>query len=203
MFLSTLSLLNAVKADLAGRHFIQSSSTAPAILSNSSSDPKLFELVEISSDQDLVVAMKRLRVMNSRVCLIVPLHDDYANKKEGMTFQSERAMSFMLLITDRDITPGAGTMQPNIQTPGILNLKDLVVAALTQKSKSITEKDLATGANVSFVVALIPHSGAMLRLEWEEGGNKPGSQSVVGRECWTHIFTVPHAGIVRTNIGRQ
>jgi hypothetical protein len=197
MFLSTSALLNFVKTNLAGRHYSQPDPSTPAVLSQSGSDPKLFERVEISSQQDLETSIKRLRVSQDRVCLIVPVHNDYRNVLKGNSLSSQRSTAFMLLITDRDVTSGVGTMAPNTFSPGLLALQDMSVKALTENSVQIID------AGQKFVVAFEPMAGSPMRLEWEEGEKDARKGVVFGREAWIQIFNVPNAGIVWQGVGRH
>src|SRR4051812_13772253 len=139
MFLSTFALLNFVKTNLAARRYNQPTPGSPAVLSTNNADPHLFERVEVASQQDLATSLKRLRLMQDRLCLIVPIHNDYRNKLSGNSLSSIRSTAFMLMISDRDLTNTIGTMAPNAFSPGLLNLQDLVVKALTANSWEIDD----------------------------------------------------------------
>jgi hypothetical protein len=192
MFLSTLALLTAVKTDLAGRHYSQSVLDQPAVLSTSASDPLLFEHVTFYSNKNLQQALQQLRVMDNRVCMLVPLGDSYLSERKGNELRSARLSEFMLMIADKDFSIDTGRMTASYTTPGILALKDLAVEALTQRQYSIVDHGR------TFRVVLEPDAGAVMQLEWQEKDNP----ALVGRECWNQIFRAVDAGELRRSIGR-
>lgn len=196
MFLSTSALLNFVKTTLTGLRYSQSSPDQPAVISQSGSDPLLFERVEISSQQDLATSIKRLRTMPDRICLIVPVHNDYRNLLKGNSLSSIRSTAFMLLLTDRDTSITIGTLASNQFSPGLIWIQDLVVAAMTVNSVQIVDR------GQKFVAVFEPMAGSPMRLEWEDKGKDSG-KVVFGREAWIQIFNVPNAGIVWQGVGRH
>jgi hypothetical protein len=191
MFLSTLALLTAVKTDLSARHYSQPTPNDPAVLSTDLSKPLLFERVEFFSNKNLQQALQQLRLMDNRICLLVPIGDDYTNTIAGNTLTSQRATEFMLMLADRDFSIEAGKMTASFDTPGILALKDLAVEALMQSKKIVSDR------GTKFVVAFQPGVGAVIQLEWEQ----KDTPELVGRECFGQIFRV-NASVQHVAIGR-
>lgn len=185
-FITSVALLTATQTRLAAQRYTQTPGTE-AQLSTDPAAPKSFELVKFYSSQNVKNALGDLRVTANRACLIVPLGDDYANKREGNLHTSKRSSQFMLMIADKDFSKDASQMTGTKASPGILALKDLAVADFTSKPFVIGSR----------VVMIAPGAGALVQLEWQER-----DAIVQGRECWHQIFHAA-AGEVVTQIGRR
>lgn len=190
MFVSTLALLSAVNTAVSAARYHQASPADPAVLSDDSSDPKLFEKVAFYPDRNLARALTDLRVMKNRVCLIVPQGDTYENERKGQIARSDRTTEFMLIMADRDFSIDAGQLGSTPRSPGILNLKDLAVDLLVKKSFVVESQ----------VVYFAPSAGAVVQLDWKE--DRAPAADMKGRECWHQLF-IANAGTERTEIGRR
>jgi hypothetical protein len=191
MFVSTLALLNTVSAQLSAAHYSQASPADPAVLSTNPSDPKLFEKIAFYPDRNLARALGDLRIVADRVALIVPQGDIYKTQEKGQVASSDRTTEFMIIMADRDISIDAKQMGSTRTSPGILNLKDLVVQLLVQWSFVIEKR----------VVWFAPSAGAIVQLSWQEYNTGPAADTK-GRESWHQLF-LAEAGSMRTEIGRR
>jgi hypothetical protein len=191
MFVSTLALLTTVSGALGAARYEQSSPAAPAVLSTDPSDPKLFDKVAFYPDRNIARALSDLRISADRVALIVPQGDTYETATPGETAHAARTTEFMVIMADRDLSIDSKQMTPSARTPGILNIKDLAVQLLVQKSFSIE----------SHVIYFAPSAGAIVQLGWQED-NKAPVADMRGRECWHQLF-LANAGSLRTSIGRR
>lgn len=190
MFVSTLALLTSVKDTLAAAHYSQPSPAVPAVLSTAPSDPKLFEEIAFYPAENLGRALLDLRIMRARVCLVIPQGDSYENQKAGSVASSARTTQFMLIIADRDFSIDAKQMGSTRQSPGILNLKELTVRLLTQKSFVVEGR----------IIFFAPSDGAV--VQWDLKEDKAPAADPKGRESWTQLF-VANAGDQRTEVGRR
>ncbi len=191
MFVSTLALLNAVSAELSAARYSQPHPADPAVLSTNPSDPKLFDKVAFYPDRNVARALADLRISESRVALIVPQCDTYAAERKGNIAHADRTTEFMVIMADRDLSIDAKQMTPSTQTPGILNIKDLAVQLLVQKSFIVEKR----------VIYFAPSAGAIVQLGWEQDTKVPVAD-MRGRECWHQLFTA-NAGEISTSIGRR
>lgn len=191
MFVSTIALLSAVSGALGAARYDQPSPAEPAVLSTDPSDPKLFDKVAFYPDRNLAKALADLRISADRVALIVPQGDTYETAKPGQIAHAARTTEFMIILADRDFSIDSKQMQASANTPGILNIKDLTVQLLVQKSFVIEKQ----------VIYFAPNAGAIVQLGWQEDGKVPVAD-MRGRECWHQLF-LANAGNLRTEIGRR
>lgn len=192
MFVSTLALLGMVKDTLAAAHYSQPSRTVQAVLSETPSDPKLFDKISFYPESNLGRALMDLRVMASRIALIVPQGDTYENQRQGQVATAARNSEFMVIIADRDFSIDAAQMQSTRSSPGILNLKDLTVQLLTRKSFVIESR----------IVWFAPREGAVVQIDWKDDNERAPKADMKGRESWHQLF-IANAGDQRTEIGRR
>lgn len=191
MFVSTLALLNTVSAQLVAARYTQASPADPAVLSTNPSDHKLFEKVAFYPERNLARALTDLRISADRVALIVPQGDTYETATPGETARAARTTEFMIIMADRDLSIDAKQMGSSSRTPGILNIKDLAVQLLVQKS-FVIEKH---------VVWFAPSAGAIVQMNWLEDNKAPAADTK-GRESWHQLFTA-NAGSIRAETGRR
>lgn len=147
--------------------------------------PQVFTRVAAYRNENLIQALEDLYAFgDDRVCLIVPSGDHYDNSTSGTNNYVARTTEFVLLIADRDFSKEQAELTGNAETPGVIALKDLVVAALT-------------GSNLNLPgIALLPTSGDPLRLTDKEREDAPG------RDCWAQTFNTT-AGRVKASIIRS
>ena len=164
-FVPTLTLLQKVQAALEGLQLGAPFTPGPA-----------FAKVHAYAHENLAQAMQDLLIFDDRACLIVPTGTSHTNQREGRVFTARQETEFVLLICDR-VYGGqfeAEALLGNADTPGMVALADLVVAALSGQSF-----DLAP-------VCLQPTGGQPIPLS-------PTQRAALreGRECWAQTFTTP------------
>jgi hypothetical protein len=190
-FVTTLALLTTVSGALAAARYEQSSPAEPAVLSTNPADPKLFDKVAFYPERNIARAFADLRIVGDRVALIIPQGDTYETERQGQIASADRTTEFMIIMADKDLSIDAKQMAPSARTPGILNLKDLTVQLLIEKSFVIEKQ----------IVYFAPSAGALIPIGWQED-NKAPAADMKGRECWHQLF-LANAGALRTSIGRR
>lgn len=185
-FITSLALLTAVQTRLAAQRYTQEPGHE-AVLSTDPAATKSFDQVKFFSHQNLASALKALRVMANRICVIVPVGDTYQDVKKGEILSATRTSEFMLMLADRDFTANAGQMTGTPTSPGILALKDLTI-------QDFLTQPLVIGGRA---VVVRPGAGAIVQMEWKEGDT-----ALIGRESWHQLFHAD-AGHMRVEIGRR
>jgi hypothetical protein len=188
-FLSTVSLFNAIKGDLESRRYTQSSPGLAAALSTGPDDKKLFQRVIAHAGKNPEATLEEMRLMENRIAIIAPAGDEHKRQKLGRSTTAERSTDFVVLIMDKNFSASRGTIAGTAESPGLLNLKDLTVAALTQQSYDVD----------GLVCAIEPDHGAPVTLEWKE----KGASENTGREAWGQLFHIESAGVISIQAGRR
>ncbi|MCD6050545.1 MAG: hypothetical protein K0Q55_1948 [Verrucomicrobia bacterium] len=126
----------------------------------------LFDKVEYYSSTDLLKALQELRVFKNRVCLIVPGDDDFFNEVSGRSLTTVVERHVFLLLADRDYGRRQAAATGDENTPGVIAMKDHVVADLTGKNLD------------SRMVLVKPVNGTPLLIQG------PKREEAAGREAW-------------------
>jgi hypothetical protein len=111
--ITTLGILNAIKAVVVA---LPISADVPAV--------KMFETVQFFTEPDLVAALAQLRIVQNRVCLIIPSADRYEPTRAGREIRIEALREVTFLFADRHFgQPNLGSIGDD-QRPGVLTMKD-------------------------------------------------------------------------------
>lgn len=135
------------------------------------SEEPLFERIEFYDSQKMAEALRALTIFKTRVGILVPAGDTYSNALNGQVLTSSRTTQFHLLIGDRDYSTKPGAFFGTDKNVGVLDMKDIVVEALT-------------GAKVGPGMVLAPIGGGALTLPDKQAKDSPG------RETWVQSFEV-------------
>jgi len=90
-----------------------------------------FERVELFDSEQIVEAFRYLIITEQRVCVIVPMDEQFETITEKQKLLSRRMLQVMLLISDRVHGSRKAALWGDDVTPGALNLMELVLPAIT------------------------------------------------------------------------
>lgn len=119
---STKSVLETLKSKVAAVQWTPSGGGAAVAL---------FGKVEIYDLTDLAVAINDLLAFKDRICLVVLDSEDYENIKQGQELHCLQTRRVVLLMADRHWTKAqTALLGDGTKTPGVLEMKDLVLPAV-------------------------------------------------------------------------
>ena len=91
----------------------------------------LFGKVEIYDLTDLAIAINDLLAFKDRICLVVLDSEDYENVRSGQELHCLQTRRVVLLMADRHWTKAqTALLGDGTKTPGVLDMKDLVLPAV-------------------------------------------------------------------------
>jgi hypothetical protein len=166
-FVSTLTLLNAVKAALEALPHPDPAQAALGV--------KLFERVDFHENKKLREALTDLTIVKQRVAIIVPGGQSFQNVREGRTVRSVRSFSFDILIADRAWTKGGHeAVFGGDKNIGVLRMADQVVDSFLGNSQ----------LGLPYVI-IQPQEGAEIEVADGDVKDSPG------RECYVLNYSTP------------
>jgi hypothetical protein len=92
---------------------------------------KAFDRVEVFDSEQLVEAFRYLLVTEQKVCVIVPMDERFSVFVEKRKLIVNRELPIALLISDRVLGSRKTALLGDVNTPGALNLVELVLPAVT------------------------------------------------------------------------
>ncbi len=112
----TVEVLNALQAHLSAVQYAGS----PA-----------FDQVELYDLADLAQAIKDLLLVKNRICLVVLDSESWEPERKGQQLICRQAREVTLLVADRHWASSRVALLGNVQTAGVLGLKDALLPELT------------------------------------------------------------------------
>lgn len=112
MILSTKQITDGLKTFLTGLKLTDDPEAAA-----------LFETVEVAESTNFLENLKRLSIVDNKVCLIVPGDDRNQTVIDGRNIKTKRETDFLLLIADRAVM---GAEDALLSDGGVLAMKDRV-----------------------------------------------------------------------------
>ena len=92
---------------------------------------KAFDRVEVFDSEQLVEAFRYLLVTEQKVCVIVPMDERFNTAIDHRKLVITRELPVMVLISDRVLGGRNAALLGNVDTPGALELTELVLPAVT------------------------------------------------------------------------
>jgi len=126
-FKTTVQIIEALKAKLEVMAFTDEALPAFA-------GKLIFDAINFYDIPRLEQALKDLLQYKNRICLIVPGIERFENETKGSILETKKYQDFLLIISDRDYTPGKGSHFGDDTHPGVLLMKDTVLDELLGKS---------------------------------------------------------------------
>lgn len=160
-----LSLLHGIKTKLESLRLNQ----VPGF--EAAGDAAAFGAVNIYAHESISAAIADALVFDDRLAFIVPTERRFENAKEGNTLKARQTLGFVLLLADRVYGDRAAAAIGNAETPGVIALSELVLAALVGRDVGLAG------------VCLTPGDGAPFTLTSEE------REDLTGREVFAQEFT--------------
>lgn len=117
---------------------------------------KVFNSVDSYDVPRIEQALTDLLNFDDRVCLIIPISEDYQSRQKNSSFFTVREGRFLLLISDRDYTPGKPSFYGSETHPGVLQMKEAVINALHGESLDLHQ------------VVITPLGGESIRVSESE-----------------------------------
>jgi hypothetical protein len=94
-------------------------------------DAVAFERVEIFDLADWEDALRRLASNQQRTAIVIWAGEDWEHNRETVTLSSRRSQSFELMLSERRLDAPVAALTGDDRSPGVVGLKDRVVAAFT------------------------------------------------------------------------
>jgi hypothetical protein len=129
-FINTSMVLNALSTILSDLQGLYANGQWTVDTSQPVNSPA-FGSVKIFDADDLVEAFKWLTITPQRVCVIVPLAEQFQEESINIKMIVRRIFPVALMISDRVMGDRTAALLGNGQTPGAMGLKDLVLPAVT------------------------------------------------------------------------
>lgn len=93
-------------------------------------DAPAFEKVDLFDLADWEDALRRLAMNQQRSAVLIWAGEDWQHNRETTVLSSKRTQDFELLISERRLDAPVAALTGDDLSPGVVGLKDLVVAAL-------------------------------------------------------------------------
>lgn len=90
-----------------------------------------FEKVELFDLADWEDALRRLALNQQRSAVVIWAGEDWEHQREMVTLTSRRTQSFEVMVSERRLDSHQAALTGDDRSPGVVGLKDRVVAALT------------------------------------------------------------------------
>jgi hypothetical protein len=122
-FTDTQIVLNALRAHLEALRFPGDAVVLPG-------EP-VFERVALYDIPNLNQGLQDLLIFEGRVCLVVPMPEEFEDSQQGQVLKTTYTQEFALIVCDQDY--GAGTRAAYFgdgDNPGVLAIKHLVARSL-------------------------------------------------------------------------
>ena len=177
MGLTTKQVLEAIQAALVAMVFPDDYVVPEFVGQN------VFERVDVYDVPRLEQAMTDLLNYKNRIALVVPSYERFTNNAEGGILSEVRRQEFVVILSDKDYSPGKPAIFGDAKRAGIINIKEIVLNELRGASFDLPD------------VVMAPVDGESIRVAENEKNLKKS------REGYRYIFETP-MGITRTPLQR-